>query len=72
MVDIEEGGRKESMPMWYRCTLRDMVDQINMELDTCINEKDKMEFRILRKGIKDIADYYDAVTFDDDFKRSLK
>ena len=60
------------LPYWYICKLRDIIDQINIQLDICKNDLYKSEFRMIQKGLKEFVDYYDDIYHGDILKENMK
>ena len=52
-------------PIGFIARLKDMIDQLNIQLDICDDDEYKMQFKMIRHNLKEFTEYYDYVTFDD-------
>jgi len=62
----------EGFPYLYICQLKDMVDKINIQLDTCNDDDYKSQFRMIRKEVNNVIDYFDEIFNGDIVTENLK
>lgn len=62
----------EGLPYLYICRLKDMRDQINIQLDICKDESYKAQFRMIEMELRQFTKHFDNVFHGDVLKEASK